>query len=171
MTIDLLFFAQRPTCAWLQPAYLEQPPALAYHLTHGTQPSRVYYSPAMDAAWTNLALDTLKDYESLKHEMPASSGTGWAVREANSYQVLRLKKTQAYLDRLAREGPRSPLLSWAGISTVVTRKTGGVPSEESNIEVTLPNAEPPLFLADPKISGHIIPKAYRPGFVQAQVWI
>ena len=53
----------------------------------------------------SLGLNALEDYEFMKRWMPASSGTAWGVREANSYQVLRLKRAQAYLDRLAREGP------------------------------------------------------------------
>ena len=169
MTIDLLLFAQRPTCAWLQPGYLEEPPALAYGLTHRRQPSRIYYSPAMDSSWLSLKLNTLDDYQFMKRWMPASSGTAWGVREANSYQVLRLKRAQAYLDRLAREGPRSPLLAWAGISTVITRRQDAQPGSDPFIALTLADFRPPLFLADPKARGSVHPGLYRSGHVQAQV--
>jgi hypothetical protein len=169
MTIDLLLFAQRPTCAWLQPGYLEQPPALAYSLTHGPQPSRLYHSPAMDSAWLNLELRTIDDYRRIKQWMAASSGAGWGVREADSYQVLRLNSAQKYLDRLAREGPQSPLLSWAGISTVITRKEGAARLEDSFIALTLPSAKPPLFFADDRAAGRITPVTYDPGRVRAHI--
>jgi hypothetical protein len=124
----------------------------------------------MESAWLEFKLLTEYDYLLMKNWLIPSSAVAWGAKEVNSYQVLRLKHTQAYIDRMEREGPRSSLVSWAGISTVITLRNGSKTLDDrSLVALTVPRPRPALFIAEAGSAVPIQTLVNAPGRVEAKV--
>jgi hypothetical protein len=86
-------------------------------LSAGT--SRVYHSPALVQRVSQLPSKSFSDWLLFKDALIPSYGMAFGLREVASYQVMKLTRAARYQERLAIEGPASPLAGWAGIAAVI----------------------------------------------------
>jgi len=146
---DLLAFAQYVRVPWFQPDYLTVAPPLARTLRPLLKESRMYHVPVVTRNLEGRGMRGLGDYGFFKEALVPSYGMAFGLREVDSYQELKLKRARQFQDRLAAEGPSSPLARWAGISTVITRKPGNEPWGPQNIQVvSMKTYNAPVFFAN-----------------------
>ena len=86
--------------------------------------------------------------------------------------MLTLARADQFQNRfLASEGLSSPLLRWAGVSTVVTRKQGSETlDDQAPVVLQTRDFHAPLFIAEKDVAGKIVLKTYEPGHVRAAVF-
>jgi hypothetical protein len=120
LSADLVTFVRASPVAWFAPQFFDLTPSLAVKIRSQGW-GRLYSTDLFKERWLETGgLKTVQDYDFMKATLTPSIGMAYGVYEVNSYQIWRLKTTQAYLDRLAGEGPGSKLLSRAGVREVVT---------------------------------------------------
>lgn len=168
LTADLVAFAQAPRAAWALASFLSEPPAAALTLAEKNPLARVYHTAPLRRVWESGSLETPDDYFLMRDFLAPSYGCAFGVSEASSYQTLRLKKTNAYLDRLEKEGPRSPLADWAGIELVAALKQGALRVSRESVAFLSRPAKPRVFLEN-KNDGQARLVSHRPGRVAARV--
>jgi len=167
---DLLAFAQYVRVPWFDASFLTEPPPLARELLPEAGTARLYHSPVIMQDVGHAQLRQAEDYLFLKNSLSPSYGTSFGLREAVSYQVLKLSRADAFQKRLAAEGPGSSLLAWAGISSVITRKAGPEAWGPQSIQiVTLHRHELPLFFAKGSSRDKISAPVYTAGRIQADI--
>lgn len=130
LAVDLIGFARGPRQAWARPGLLDAPPLAREAAEAG---GRIYHSPPVMAAWQRQTLEAGADYDAMREFLAPSFGTAFGVKEAVSYQVLRQKSAESYLERLAAEGSSSPLLDWARVGTIVTLRRGAERAEAGTL--------------------------------------
>lgn len=166
---DLVVFAQAPRAAWARPSFLTEPPALAASFRGERAFARIYHTAELRRVWEGGLLETEDDYLLMRDFAAPSFGAAFGISEASSYQTLRLKSANAYLDRLAREGPRSPLADWAGIELVVGLKRGASRVARDSIGLTPRGPARSRVFLEPGDAGAARIESYRPGRVAARV--
>ena len=172
IVFDLLGFAQAVRVAWMPSSFLTDVPASATQLLSSPYPARLYYPDPILEASLATSLENINDYALMKDSLYPSIGMAYGVREASSYQVLVLERARAFQERLSREGPSSPLLGWAGVSTVVTRRPAAAALDDSAFVMLRMKAfKPPLFIAEEGVANKIVPKIYKAGNVRAMVYV
>jgi len=168
--VDLLAFGQYVRTPWFAPSFLEDPPPLAQALIPSSAASRLYHSPLVTDDLSQQMLKRAEDYLFFKEALAPSYGMSFGLREVSSYQVLKLARAERFQSRLAIGGPSSPLLSWAGISTIITRKPSLGPWGPHNLQViSTKNYELPLFFEGHRVSEKVNSATYRAGSIEAQV--
>lgn len=169
IALDLLLFAQVPLVAWFPPSFLEESPPLVKIYKEKPYLTRIYHPDLIKQAWLKTELKTYDDYLLMKESLTPSYGMAFGIREVNSYQVLRSKRAENFLNRLGREGHGSPLLQWAGVSYVVTlaRRAERIESKYLRILETK-DPKPPLFFAEESTADKVALLSYGPGNVRAQ---
>ena len=167
---DLLVFAQHGRTPWFKAAYLSEPPPLAQALMPASATDRIYTSPAVVQGFSQRGLKNFSDWVFLREALAPSYGMAFGLREVSSYQVMKLARAERYQERLALEGPSSPLVRWAGISTVVARTPGTDASDPRNIQaVSIKDSNLPLFFENQTLSQHVVISAYQAGRIDATV--
>ena len=167
---DLLTFAQHGRTPWFTPSFLDEPPPLAQSLIPGSEISRLYHSPAVVEGLSQQGSKTFNDWLLLRDALIPSYGTAFWLREASSYQVMKLVRAARYQERLAAEGPSSSLARWAGISTVVTGTTRQGSSEPPQVQVlSTVDASPPVFFEANSTAQHVAIARSQPGRIEARV--
>jgi hypothetical protein len=167
--IDLLIFAQLPRIGWLEPAFLTQRPALAEMLLKKPDPVRIYHTDAFIRAWHHQELRTAEQYFRFQTFLPPSYGMAFGVGDVRSHQVLCLKRAKAFHDRLALEGPHSPLVQAAGIGAVITMNRGASELDSGAVLLELPHPNPPLFLTPFRPKDRVEIRQLTPGLAEADV--
>jgi hypothetical protein len=163
---DLIAFAQVSAVAWFPDSFLTQAPPLAEELRRAKYPARIYHTELFKENWLRYGrLSRIEDYRLLKNTLTPSHGMAFGVEDINSYQIWRLKSTEAYLDQLRREGPASPLLPAAGGSFVVTLVSPAAnPTERNAIEIVrLPTPASTLYFVHPGARDRFDIVDYQPG--------
>jgi hypothetical protein len=167
---DLLAFSQHVRVAWFEPAFLSKPPILATTITPSAAWSRIYHPRAFVDRLATQTLHAEADYDFLKESLQPSSAMAFEIPEVDSYQSIRLSRADAYQTRLASEGPSSPLLEWAGVSTVITRKLDGEPWNVDNMLIVQTRThKPELFFAGSSDAENPRVTSYSPGHIEADV--
>jgi len=168
--VDLLAFAQYVRVPWFNPTFLEVPPPLARTLLSSYPETRLYHSPVITQALERQTLTEEKDYLSFKESLPPSYGMAFGLKEVTSYQVLKLARAEQFQDRLAAEGPASPLLGWAGVANILTSKSARDPWESENLQVVaVKNPRPLLFFNGSGAGMTIHVQRSEAGLIQAEV--
>jgi hypothetical protein len=112
-----------------------------------------------------------EDYRFLKEALAPSYGMAFGLREVDSYQVLKLERARLFQERLAAQGPASPLLNWAGVSTVITRNPGPGPWSIQNMKiVSLSGYRQPLFFEAARREQKVSIRAYQAGKISASMY-
>lgn len=169
IAFDLVIFCQQDRVAWAKPGLLEDLPPLVKIVQDPSPLSRVYHTNLFMDALTSSKLGNEEDYVFMKDFLAPSYGTAFRVHELVSYQVLTLKRAARYQERLHREGPGSPLLSWAGVSTVVTYTGDPRRLSQSDAKVVrTKNARPPFFTKE-DVSAEVQLLDQKPGRAEARV--
>jgi hypothetical protein len=167
VALDLLVFAQHGRTPWFSPSFLSEPPALAQSLMAAAGTSRVYHSPALVERVSQQTSKTFGDWLLFKDALIPSYGMAFGLREVASYQVLKLARAARYQERLAIEGPLSPLAAWAGVADVIVPAPDGPPTGFPQARaVQMKNADPPLFFAGGAAAGNVTLSSYRAGHVE-----
>jgi hypothetical protein len=170
IALDLVAFARQGRTPWFSPSFLSEPPALAQSLIAAAGTSRVYHSPAVVQRLSQQTSKSFTDWLRFKDALIPSYGTAFGLREVSSYQVLKLTRAAQFQERLAIEGPASPLARWAGIGAVIVTIPGADPSEVPQVQaVRLKDANLPLVLMNSPSTGHVTLLRYQAGHVAAQV--
>ena len=169
LVLDLAAFAQAPRVAWAMPEFLDEPPALAQFFQGDKVLSRIYHTDELRRTWEGGVLESEEDYFLMRDFLAPSFGAAFGVPEASSYQTLRLKKADAYLRRLAQEGPNSQLADWAGVELTVGLQRHAPRVARKDIRLTRRLlARPRVFMAQREAGAARI-ESYRPGRVAARV--
>ncbi len=169
LILDLVIFAQAPRAAWSRPSFLSEFPAVASSFHGERSLARIYHTEELRRVWESGVLETEDDYLLMRDFLAPSYGAAFGISEASSYQTLRLKTANEYLDRMSREGPRSPRVDWAGIEMVVGLKRGARRVSRESIGLTSRGpARSRVFLERPD-AGALRIASYRPGRVAARV--
>ncbi|MBI2386523.1 MAG: hypothetical protein HYV14_10975 [Elusimicrobia bacterium] len=167
--LDLVVFAQAPRAAWALPSFLSEPPAVTRSFQGERTLSRIYHTEELRRAWERGFLETEDDYLLMRDFIAPSYGAAFRVSEASSYQTLRLKTANAYLDRLAKEGPRSSMADWAGIEMVAGLKRGARRVARDTVGLTPRGPARPRVFLEPRDAGTSKIGSYRPGRVTARI--
>ncbi len=172
IAMDLFFFAQTPLVAWFDPAFITQMPPTAKAVLSQPVPARLYTSNVLSERWNGESLNTREDFERLRDALPPSLGTAYGIREASSYQVLQLKRTERYLRRMEKEGPASDLVKWAGIGAVgtISKENSKIAASEAKM-IALQGYEAPLFLVEKGLAHKLVVKEMRPGRVRGGIFV
>jgi len=169
LTLDLIIFAQAPRAAWSKPSLLTETPSLLSSWPKAGDGKRIYHSEPLRRVWESGFLETEDDYLLMRDFLAPSFATAFGVAEASSYQTLRLKKAEEYLQRLSGEGPASRLADLAGISLAVVLKPGASRVTRQTVGlITRRGARPRVFL-EPPGDGNASVRNDRPGRVEARV--
>jgi len=167
---DLLTFAQYGRTPWFTPSFLDEPPPLARSVISDSAAHRLYHSPALVERLSRQDSKTFGDWLRLKNVLMPSYGTAFGLREASSYQVMKLVRAARYQARLAAEGPSSPLARWAGISTVVAEATSQGSTGPPQVQVmSTTDASPPVFFESSSSAQRAAVAVFRPGAIEAKV--
>jgi hypothetical protein len=170
IAIDLVGFGQYVRVPWFETSYLSNPPSLATLLRPLAETSRLYHSPSVTEGLAVQQLNDMQDYLFIKEALTPSYGMAFGFREVSSYDTLELKRAAQFQANLAAQGPGSPLLKWAGVSTVITRKSGTDPWGPQNIRIiSLTAYDPPVFFAKGSTSSRIVLSIHEPGKTVATV--
>jgi hypothetical protein len=169
VTADLVVFAQVPRVAWSLPSFLSEPPAAALEFRGERAFARIYHTEELRRVWEGGFLETEDDYLLMREFLAPSFGAAFGVSEASSYQTLRLKTANAYLDRMTKEGPGSPLADWAGIELVAGLRRGARRVDRGSIGLTPRGPARSRVFLEPRDAGAVRIEAYRPGRVAAKV--
>jgi hypothetical protein len=163
---DLLTFAQHGRTPWFDVSFLDEPPRLAQSLIPISSTSRIYHSPSVIHHLDERGSRNFSDWILFKDALVPSYGTAFGIREVSSYQVLKTARAARYQARLAAEGPSSPLVRWAGISTAMVL----TPGEPPHIAVVShDDSKPPLFFEAGTKSQHVTISAFRGGAIEGMV--
>jgi hypothetical protein len=153
--VDLVLFANHLRFGWFPPSFLTTPPAAVATL-RTTLPGRIYHPRALTSGEKEFTLAHIDDYTFLKDALVPSYGMAYGLREVDSLQPLKLRRAEEYQVRLAREGPKSPLLDWAGVSVVVTRAPGQGRWAKANLRIVpLSGNSSEIYFAHPARHQHI----------------
>lgn len=155
---DLLLFLAVPRAAWSRPEFLSDPPALA-----GAGRGRIYHTDELRRAWEKGTLETEEDYLLMRDFLAPSFGAAFGVREASSYQTLRLRRANDYLSRMNSPGRAD----WAGVDRVVGLKRGALRVTRETIEVSRRTTARERIFFDG--AGKVGETSLRPGFASARV--
>lgn len=167
--LDLVVFAQAPRVAWSLPSFLTEPPAITRSFRDARAFSRIFHTEDLRRVWEGGFLETEDDYLLMREFLAPSYGAAFGISEASSYQTLRLKTANEYLNRMTREGPRSPLVDWAGIEMVVGLKRGAARADRESIGLTPRGPARSRVFFEPPDAGAVKIEDYRPGRVAAKV--
>lgn len=168
VVLDLVAFAQAPRAAWSRPSFLSDPPAAVASFQGERSLARIYHTEDLRRAWERGLLATEDDFLLMRDFLAPSYGAAFGISEASSYQTLRLRSANAYLDRMSREGPLSPLVDWAGIEWVAGLKRGARSVGRDTIGLTPRGAARSRVFLEPR-AGAVKLSSYRPGRVEARV--
>jgi len=167
---DLLTFAQYGRTPWFSPSFLDEPPPLAQSSVPGSATHRLYHSPAVVERLAQQGSKTFNDWLQLKDALMPSYGMAFGLREASSYQVMKLVRAARYQERLAAQGPSSALARWAGISTFVAGITPVGSAGPLRVQVlSTADANPPVFFESNSSAQHTTIAESRPGTIEARV--
>jgi hypothetical protein len=169
LTLDLVAFAQVPRAAWFLPSFLSDPPIVTRSFRGENAFARIYHTAELRHVWEGGVLEAEDDYLLMREFLAPSYGAAFGISEASSYQTLRLKKTNEYLDRMSREGPRSPLADWAGIEMVVGLKRGARRVSRESIGLTARGPARSRVFLEQQDGGTVRIASYRPGRVAARI--
>ena len=168
--LDLLVFRQVIQVAWMDPLYLQDPPATLADIQKAPASGRIFHPDAFFSLLLSQSLVSLEDYRFLKEALTPSYAMAFGVREVNSYQILTLKRAKQFKDRLQAEGPQSPLLQWAGVSFVVSMAKGARHLSASTFRLLrLPPPKPLAFLVNRQATDAVEVTGQRPGALALQV--
>lgn len=163
VAVDLVSFSLVNRTAWTSPSYLTVPPASISGLV-GRPQGRIYHPPSLAREWEGNRRMTSADYEFMKDALLPSFGTAFGLKEVESLQPLKLTRAALFQQRLAREGPASPGMRWADVTTVFTRAPGGSSWSAENLRIlTVAGASGPVFFATPSSASRLQTIGERPG--------
>ncbi|MBN2374471.1 YfhO family protein [bacterium] len=169
IALELLLFAQYPRITWVNPAFLTEPPDLLSKTGEFKYPVRIYHTDMLMDKWIDSSLEKKEDYLLMRYFLPPSYGTAFGLQEVSSYQVLATRLAYNYQQRLATEGPSSPLLKWAGVAAVITSDADAGRLSRKNIKILLTKNVLPRVFIKQDIQSDVELLRYDAGYVDARV--
>jgi len=166
--LDVMGFCAQTRSVWMAPSFLTEPPQMAKTWRQFKNGERIFHNPFLDSGWPRERLSSVEDWTLMKEYVIPSVGMAYGIPEARSYQVLRLKKADAYQTRMLAAPANSPLWKWPGVAVLIQ------PEKESPNENIRPLAvlghrgvAPRVFIPDGQ--GMVSLTQMDPGFVEATV--
>ena len=164
--IELAAVSFHSKSGWAKQELYSEKPGLASLVKEN---SRIYHTGILLDKWSRSTLKYEKDYLLIRDYMLPSYGTAFGIREIDSYQVLETKTAKNFKDRLAAEGPASPLVGYAGISTVVTIDPRAQNPDSKNIKVLFIRKPAPLVFIAGKTKGAVQNVKSKPGNINIDI--
>jgi hypothetical protein len=165
---DLLAFAQAPSAAWADPAFLTKPPPLAA-LARADGFGRVYHSEPLLRAWAGGTLEDRSDYAAMWGLLAPSYGMAFEVGDVADFQTMRPARAEAFRARLAvaPAAERERLLDLAGARLELDLRPGASRVEAGTVRaLSRASAAGRVFLTGEGAARLV---SYAPGTVAAEV--